>query len=255
MAIMQRVQPSIFIGTSGFSYAHWKNIFYPDGVKSTHWLSYYSQFLNTVELNTTFYRLPSATTVRHWVEETPPEFRFAVKASRFITHIQKFKASELSITTFLDRLSILGQKLGPVLFQLSPSLSYSPEHLAQFLEVLRTQSVVPSLRVALEVRHSSWLLPEVVRQLEEANIALCFSDVSMLPIDHPLTADFVYIRRHGPTLRYGSNYPPKLLQEDAQRIAEWNPRAREIYLYFNNDASGYAVQNALQLQEFIKSRS
>jgi uncharacterized protein YecE (DUF72 family) len=248
------MRQSILIGTSGFSYPHWKEVFYPSNLKPAHWLSYYSQFFNTVELNTTFYRLPTEATVKQWVAETPPEFLFAIKASRFITHVQKLKEPAQTITNFLDRLSPLSQKLRPILFQLSPSLSYSPALIDHFLEVLRTQPLIPSLKVTFEVRHPSWLVPQVFKQLKQENIALCFTDLSMLPISEPLTADFVYIRRHGPTLQYGSNYAPEMLEADAQRITEWNHSGREIYLYFNNDAQGHAVQNALQLKEFIESQ-
>lgn len=248
------MRQSILIGTSGFSYPHWRAVFYPCDLKPTHWLSYYSQTFNTVELNTTFYRLPSETTVHRWAEETPPEFLFAVKASRFITHIQKLRDPDLAIANFLECLSPLNQKLGPILFQLPPSLSYSPELLDHFCEVLRTQPLIPSFKVTLEVRHPSWLVPQVFQQLKQENIALCFTDLSILPVSEPLTADFVYIRRHGPTLQYGSNYEPAMLEADAQRIIEWNRRGREVYLYFNNDARGYAVQNALHLKEIIESQ-
>ncbi|NWF61968.1 MAG: DUF72 domain-containing protein [Fischerella sp.] len=238
-----------FIGTSGFSYPHWgKEIFYPNHLKSRDYLSYYSRCFNTVELNNTFYRLPKEDTLNRWCEETPPGFVFAVKGSRFITHIRRLKEPEANIRIFLERISILKQKLGPVLFQFPPSLALSVERLEDFLSFLRTQPIIPDLRVAIEIRHPSWMISQVFKLLEGANIALCLSDWSTLPVQAPLTADFVYVRRHGSTSLYSSCYSSEMLSADAQKITAWLREGRDVYVYFNNDACGYAVENALYLK-------
>ncbi len=241
-----------FIGTSGYSYPHWgSGVFYPKGLKPTDWLSFYSRHFETVELNNPFYRLPSEEAFERWRKETPPGFIFAVKGSRFITHIKRLGDPEGSVATFLQRAALLKEKLGPLLFQLPPWWSLNLERLDGFLRYLRRQRILPQPRVALEVRHKSWLDPRVFRLLNEAGVALCLADWSELPVEGPLSADFVYIRRHGPTSRYRSCYPEERLQEEARRIRGWLKEGLDVYIYFNNDACGYAVQNALRLKELI----
>lgn len=241
----------LFIGTSGFSYPHWKGIFYPNSLKPNDWLTYYSHHFNTVELNTTFYRLPSEKTLNRWCKATPSNFVFAVKASHFITHIKHLQQVDEPINNFLARISLLTPKLAPVLFQLPPSLPLSLEHLADFLRCMRSQMVIPTLRIVLEVRHPSWLVSQVFTLLNHYNVALCLADGAMLPVQAPLTADFVYIRRHGATSRYSSCYSSERLQEEAEQIRAWLTEGRDVYVYFNNDACGYAVQNALYVKELL----
>jgi len=241
-----------FIGTSGYSYAHWGGgVFYPKDLKPRDWLSYYSRHFDTVELNNPFYRLPSEGTFERWREETPPSFVFAVKGSRFITHIKRLRDPGNAVATFLQRAQRLQEKLGPILFQLPPSWPLSLERLEGLLGFLRAQRIIPKLKVALEVRHASWLDPKVFKLLEEANVVLCLADWPELPVEGPLRADFVYLRRHGPASLYSSCYTEESLQEDAKRITGWLKEGLDVYIYFNNDASGYAVQNALRLKELV----
>ncbi len=240
----------LFIGTSGFSYPHWKEIFYPRQLKAGDWLTHYSGYFNTVELNSTFYRLPSEKTLNRWYAATPSNFVFAVKASRFITHVQHLQQVD-SVSRFLEQIAILTPKLAPVLFQLPPSLPLSLEHLAHFLSYIHSQTVIPRLKIVLELRHPSWLIAPVFTLLQQFNVALCFADGAMLPVESPRTADFVYIRRHGPTSQYNSCYSPEQLQAEAQRIRKWLRAGHHVYVYFNNDAWGYAVQNALYLKEIL----
>ncbi len=167
-----------------------------------------------------------------------------------ITHIKRLKHSEASVRKFLERLSNLDRKLGPILWQLPPSLPLSLEHLKNFLSFVR--NIIPVSKLVLEVRHPSWLVLEVFALLSEANVALCLSDWSQLRVTEPLTADFVYVRRHGITSLYDSYYPPESLQVDRERILGWIEAGFDVYVYFNNDACGYAVQNALQLKQLIK---
>ncbi|MEO0759421.1 MAG: DUF72 domain-containing protein [Cyanobacteria bacterium J06648_16] len=244
-------QGRLWIGTSGFSYPHWgKGVFYPNCLKSADWLGYYSRFFNTVELNNTFYRLPSATVLTRWRTATPPNFIFAVKASRYITHLKRLQQSKDSIAHFLAQISMLKEKLGPILFQLPPSLPASLATLDHWLDVIDSQSQHLRFRTVLEVRHPSWLIPAVLERLKQANVVLCLADGINLSVTDPLTADFVYIRRHGPGSDAG--YTKESLQADARRMVNWQRSGRDVYLYFNNDACGYAVANAQQLKTEIE---
>ena len=212
-------------------------------------LAYYSRYFDTVEINSSFYRLPTKETLNRWRDVAPTDFTFAVKGSRLITHLKRLKDSEASVRKFLERLSILNRKLGPILWQLPPSLPLSLEPLQHFLSLIR--DIIPVPKLVLEVRHPSWLVEEVFPLLSEANVALCLSDWSQLRVTEPLTADFVYVRRHGITSMYDFYYPPESLQVDRERILEWIAAGFDVYVYFNNDACGYAVQNALQLKQLI----
>lgn len=242
-----------FIGTSGYSYPHWKGAFYPKDLKPSEWLPYYSRHFDTVELNNPFYRLPSEKAFEGWRKGTPPGFVFAVKASRFITHIKRLKDPEASVGLFLERASGLREKLGPVLFQLPPSWPFNAPRLEGFLRYLRRQSVVQRLRAVLEVRHKSWLDPQAFKLLEEAGVALCCADWPDLPVEGPVTADFVYLRRHGPASLYSSSYSEEALAEEARKVKGWLKQGLDVYIYYNNDAYGYALENALRLKALITS--
>ncbi|MFN3476188.1 MAG: DUF72 domain-containing protein [Candidatus Methylomirabilales bacterium] len=242
-----------FIGTSGYSYPHWRGIFYPQGLRTSEWLQYYSWHFQTVELNNPFYRLPTASAFEGWRKGTPPGFVFAVKASRFITHIKRLKDPEVSVGLFLERASGLREKLGPVLFQLPPSWPFNASRLEGLLRYLRRQSIVRRLRAALEVRHKSWLDSKAFTLLEEAGVALCFADWPDLPVEGPVTADFVYLRRHGPASLYSSSYSEEALAEEARKMKGWLKKGLDVYIYYNNDAYGYAIENALRLKALITS--
>ena len=242
-----------FIGTSGFSYPHWKGLFYPQDLRTSEWLCYYSRHFQTVELNNPFYRLPEAAAFEGWRKGTPLGFVFAVKASRFITHIKRLKDPEASVGLFLERAGSLGEKLGPVLFQLPPSWPFNVERLKGFLRYLRGQSVVQKLRAALEVRHKSWLDPKAFTLLEEAGVALCLADWPDLPVEEPIAVDFVYLRRHGPASLYRSCYSEEVLAEEARKVKGWLKSGLDVYIYYNNDAYGYAIENALRLKELVAS--
>lgn len=210
-------------------------------------MTYYSQFFKTVELNNTFYRLPSEKMLTRWRTATPDNFKFAVKVSRLITHFRQLQACEKALFTFLDRITLLEDKLGPILFQLPPSLSLDLDRLKALMELLTNQSIVPDLKGVLEVRHPSWLVPAVFTQLQTANVALCWADGTQLTVEEPLTADFVYIRRHGSSGATDQGYSLEQLRGERDRICRWVPHDYDVYIYFNNDGCGYAVQNAQQL--------
>ncbi|HEY3066099.1 MAG TPA: DUF72 domain-containing protein [Methylomirabilota bacterium] len=240
----------IFIGTSGYAYPHWRRRFYPKAVPLRAWLAFYTRHFSTVELNNPFYRLPDARHFTAWRHAVPDGFVFAVKASRFLTHIKRLRQPADPLRRFLGRARRLQRTLGPVLFQLPGHFHADLGRLDRFLAALGRQRYVRDLRAVLEVRHASWLEPTVISRLEQAGVALCLADWSELPVTDVLTADFVYIRRHG-RVRYGGSYSEASLKDDARRIRGWQREGRDVYVYFNNDRRAFAVRNALTLRALV----
>jgi len=239
------------IGTSGWNYRHWSGVFYPQNMRPPAWLQHYAKFYDTVEVNNTFYRLPSPEVFVRWGNEAPAGFCFALKASRFITHVKRLLEPERSAGEFLHRAAGLGGNLGPILFQMPPSGRTNPARLNLFLEYLRQQTILPDVQVVFEFREPSWLAPEVLAALEKANVALCLADWPELHVEGPITADFVYIRRHGAGGVYAGSYSRTALRHEAERIRAWLDEGRSVYVYFNNDANAHAVMNALTLKELL----
>lgn len=237
------------IGTSGYAYSAWRRRFYPPDLPASRWLSYYAAHFPTVELNRPFYRLPTAETFAAWRAAVPPGFVFAVKVSRFFTHLKRLKDPDIHLRLFLERARRLGPTLGPLLFQLPPRFHADLDRLDGLLRALARQRLVRGVRAALEVRHPSWLIPEVQARLRRANVALCLHDSPRQPVEDAVTADFVYVRRHGLGRPRHNTYPESRLREDAARIAAWARRRLDVYVYFNNDERGYAVANARRLIE------
>ncbi len=241
-----------YIGTSGWQYRHWGNgVFYPTDSKPSDWFYFYCQHFNCVEINNTFYHLPNREVFEHWRNNSPYGFRFAIKASRFITHLKKLHNPEETIPKFLQNASGLGEKLAVILFQFPPFWNLDMARLKAFVDYWQRQSLVPDVKIAIEFRNSSWNVPPVHELLRSANIALCFADWPNLIISGPVTADFIYVRRHGPSLLYSSNYSPQQLQHDAEKIKNWLMNGMDVYAFYNNDAFGWAVQNALSLKELL----
>ncbi len=236
--------PGVRIGTSGWTYAHWKGVYYPENQPKAKWLEYYAQEFDTVELNATFYRLPNETTFQNWFRRTPEGFLWALKASRYITHIKRLADVNEALKRFYDLVGHLDTKLGPLLFQLPPSLKYDAHLAKTFLEHLD-----PSFRHAIEVRHPSWLNNEFFRQLQDNNTAFCISDTAgRYPYGEEITADFVYIRLHGSRKLYASEYTREELEIWAGKINDWR---RKTFVYFDNDFEGYAVRNAQMLKKLM----
>jgi uncharacterized protein YecE (DUF72 family) len=240
------------IGTSGYVYKHWRGRFYPKTLPAREWLRFYAERFETVELNNPFYRLPRKAVFSAWRCTVPPDFVFAVKASRYLTHLKRLKQPSEPLRRFLTRAAALQTTLGPVLFQLPGQFHVDVDRLRRFLRVLGRQRYVPSLRAVLEVRHESWLVPEVFDLLERAHVALCLQDWREAPVRSPVTGDFVYIRRHGTTHRYGGSYTDAMLRGDAREISAWLHQGRDVYVYFNNDGNAYAVRNAQRLAYFLQ---
>jgi uncharacterized protein YecE (DUF72 family) len=233
------------IGCSGWSYRHWRGDFYPAGRPHKQEFAYYASRFDTVEINGSFYRLPSEAAVQGWAERAPEGFLFAWKASRFITHNKKLKDCADSIALVFGRMEPLGPHAGPVLFQLPPMLHFDPDRLAGFLDLL------PKVRCAFEFRHPSWYVRETCAVLERAGAALCISDHHDAPSPWVATADFVYIRGHGPGGRYFGRYEPQELTRWAERIDRWRTQGRDVFAYFDNDIGGAAPLDAQALMAMI----
>jgi uncharacterized protein YecE (DUF72 family) len=240
----------IHIGTSGYHYKHWLGTFYPPKTPPSKMLAYYVRHFDTLELNNSFYRLPTIEAFESWRDSTPKNFVFAVKASRFITHNKKLKDPENALDNILARAEHLGKKLGPVLFQLPPRWKVNIERLEALLEILPREH-----RYAFEFREPSWMTPEVNRLLRRYNAAFCIYELAGYHSPCDITADFTYVRLHGPDAgKYQGSYSKEKLRAWAGRIAKWQKELKAIYVYFDNDQAGYAAQNALELKEMAFGR-
>jgi uncharacterized protein YecE (DUF72 family) len=238
-----------FVGTSGWHYEHWEERYYPRGLPKTRWLAYYTQTFSTVELNNSFYHLPSERAFLAWKDTTPSGFLFAVKASRLITHLKKLRNVEKALETFLGRVRLLGEKLGPILYQLPPNLHKKEDLLEDF-----ASSLPADLTHVFEFRHPSWFDPTIFAIMERRNIGLCVFDMPGLSCPVLATADFAYVRFHGSAGLYSSCYSLEELETWAGRIRGLARGRRAVYIYFNNDAEAFAVQNALALRKALEAR-
>lgn len=245
---MWGMRAKYYIGTSGWVYPHWRDVFYPPKLPQSKWLEFYTGHFSTVELNNSFYRLPSEQAFSNWRATSPEGFRYAVKVSRFITHIKRLKDVAEPIETFLQRARHLNEKLGPLLYQLPPNMHRNDERLESFLQLLPK-----GLRHVIEFRHQSWLDEEVFDTLQRHNIGFCVFDMPGLPCPLLATADFAYIRFHGSTGLYFSCYSDEELEEWAGRISGLEKDLDTFYIYFNNDAEGFAIKNAQTMAERLQN--
>jgi len=225
-------------------------VFYPTGCPAARWLRYYAERFDTVELNNTFYRLPRTTAVARWVEETPPGFVFAVKVSRYVTHVKRLAETERHLPLLLERIEPLvrSPKLGPLLWQLPPNFLRDDERLAAALD-----SAPRELRHAVEFRHESWFTDDVMSLLRERRVALVIADRPEIKSfqTQELTADFTYLRFHHGSRGVRGNYSERELDEWADRVRGWS-RIADVYAYFNNDWKGFAPRNAARLAELLQ---
>lgn len=236
----------IHIGTSGWNYKHWLGRFYPEKIRPADMLAFHMRHFNTVELNNSFYHLPSIKSFRVWRETVPEDFLFAVKGSRFITHMKKLKAPKTSTKKFFRRVEKLEAKLGPILFQLPPHWRLNVDRFKTFLERMPKQ-----YRYAFEFREQSWFTDDVYDLLRQHNVALCIYHMSGYTSPMEITADFVYVRFHGATSTYGGSYSDSQLTMWADHIAKWREQSREVFAYFNNDPDAHAIANAKRLIELV----
>jgi len=234
------------IGCSGWHYDHWRVLYYPERLPKPRWLQFYARQFSTVELNNSFYHLPSEKAFATWRESTPNNFVFAVKVSRFITHIKRLRNLGSAVENFLSRACLLQDKLGPLLYQLPPSMKRNDKILEDFLS-----SLPQEYRHVFEFRHESWLTDSLFQILRRHNAGLCVFDMPGFTCPLVATSDIAYIRFHGSEALYSSCYSDKELAQWAKKIAHLGEKVEAVYVYFNNDAEAFAVKNALTLIEFI----
>lgn len=235
------------IGTSGWAYKDWNGPFYPDEVKAKDRLSCISRRFPTLEINASFYRMPTDKAVAGWREQTPDDFLFAWKASRYITHNKKLNDPADSLAYMFERIRGLGDKIGPVLFQLPPNLHRNDERLAAFLKALPKKG-----RLAFEFRHPSWYDPAILDLLRDHGAAFCISDHHDAPAPFEVTADFVYLRGHGPGGLYRGRYGEAALRDWAAHVRRWR-KDHDVFVYFDNDIKSAAPADAQQLIDILGS--
>jgi uncharacterized protein YecE (DUF72 family) len=245
-----KMAASIFIGTSGWKYKHWDGVFYPKDLRKKDQLNYYFQQFDTVELNNSFYRQPSVEQFREWKKAVPENFLFAVKANRFFTHLKKLNVQAVDVDDFLSKCNGLEKKLGPILFQLPPSWKVNTQRLEHFLALLPK-----SYRFTFEFRNDTWYSPEVYQLLEKHNASFCIYELDGHQSPLTVTADFIYIRLHGPGAKYQGSYTDKNLQEWVNFIQDKVKEGKDVYIYFDNDQEGYAAFNAQRLRELLTENS
>lgn len=246
--IMQ--SPSLWIGTSGWIYPHWRGVFYPADLPATKWLTYYAAHFPTVEINYSFYRLPSEQAFRGWAKDAPQGFRFAVKASRYLTHMKKLREPQEPLQRFLGRARLLREKLGPILYQLPPRWRCNLPRLRDFLACLPAD-----LTHVFEFRDPSWLNERVLALLEAHGVVFCVFSYPGLTCPVRTTSTVAYIRLHGAETPYASCYSEEELQWWAEQIEGLLAKEYTVYVYFNNDALGYAVRNACRLRELLGEKA
>ncbi len=237
----------IHIGTSGWFYEHWIQTFYPNKLPAEERLTFYSRYFSCVEINSTFYHLPSEQAVKNWAARTPSDFVFAIKASRYITHLKRLNDYETTVPNFLQQLRLLGKKLGPILFQLPPSFQKDENKIAEFLDFLPRNHLY-----VFEFRHPSWYSDNIYSLLKKHNCCLCITDLngSLSPLE--LTSQLVYIRLHGPSKAYRGSYSASQLKNWHQRITDWSSKKLSTYCFFDNDEKGYAIKDAFRLEKLFE---
>ncbi len=234
------------VGTSGWAYRHWRGVFYPGPLPQSRWLAYYAARFSTAELNGTFYRLPTQAAAARWRETAPPGFVFAWKASRFITHMKRLRDAEDSLRRIYAPMAVLGDKLGPCLFQLPPQMSLDLSRLTDFLALLPKDR-----RHVFEFRSPSWYVDPVFEALAAYKVALCVSDHHHAPAPWVATAPFAYVRGHGPGGGYSGAYSDSDLARWAEAIRGWREEGRDVFAYFDNDIGCAAPSDADRLVQKI----
>ena len=240
---MDKAKCAIRVGTSGWHYDHWKQLFYPPDLPKSKWFEHYAQHFDTVEINNTFYHLPKESSIQRWHKLAPKGFLYAVKANRYITHIKRLKDTSEEIERFFDRVGILKSRLGPILYQLPPSLHQDLHLLETFIKLLPKKP--PAV---FEFRHDSWFTEDTFKLLNQHSAGFCVHDLVGKETPRVVTADMIYVRFHGPAGRYRGNYSKSMLQSWAKWLKDHAKQVRSIYAYFNNDIDGHAIANAKTLR-------
>ncbi|MFP4473343.1 MAG: DUF72 domain-containing protein [Candidatus Omnitrophota bacterium] len=243
----------VHIGTSGYNYKHWsKGVFYPDGLPQSRWLDYYVKHFDTVELNVTFYRLPKESAFKSWDKRSPEGFVFAVKGSRYMTHLKRLKDSEDSLKKLAGQVAPLRSKIGCYLWQMPPNFKRNDDRLRDFCRNIKKNHHFRLYKQVFEFRHDSWFAGEVYDILRENGFCLCWFDSTEIEGKTELTSDYLYLRFHGSRSRYSSDYTDKELKAWARKIKKHKKDIKDVYVYFNNDAQGYAVKNARTFRGFLE---
>ncbi len=233
----------IRIGCSGWSYPDWRGRFYPAELPEARWFAYYARTFDTVEINNSFYQLPSEKTVVHWAAQAPPGFLYAVKANRYLTHMKKLREPEQPLRQFLTRIAKLGDHLGPLLYQLPPNWRCNPERLRDFLALLPAAYVH-----VFEFRHQSWVNDAIFALLDQHGASLCVHDMSGIEVPRVAVGRIAYVRFHGTLPGYAGGYPKSVLRSWARWLEEQTAAGRPGFAYFNNDVAAQAVTDAQTLR-------
>ena len=239
--------PGLWIGTSGWNYRDWRGRFYPERLPARRWFEYYACAFETVEINNTFYCSPQESTFAKWARQAPAGFRYAVKANRYLTHQKKLCGPAEPLSRILSTARILGRHLGPILYQLPPFWNCDVSRLAAFVRELPQD-----LEHVIEFRNPSWYTEETRDLLTRHAVGLCLHDMRGSVSPDWVTGPIAYIRLHGPTAkRYVGRYPRTTVEKWAERVREYQAKAKNIYVYFNNDYHAHAIVNARELQELL----
>jgi uncharacterized protein YecE (DUF72 family) len=243
---METRRASVHLGTSGWTYDHWLDRFYPPEIPKKKWFEFYCSHFPTVELNASFYRIPKPAVVEGWEKRSPPGFVFSIKVSRLITHIKRLKNCRKEIDWFFTTFSGLRKKIGAYLFQLPPTLKFDGELLRDFIPQLPRDTPL-----VFEFRDSQWLNDETCAILDEYKAGFCIADRGDPATEKRVIGGLAYIRFHGYRVDYGGSYPDAVLRQWALWISAQRKKGITVFAYFNNDRDGFAVQNCLKLREMV----
>lgn len=245
------MKSKIHIGTSGWSYKHWKNIFYPARLPPAEWIVFYSGYFGITEINASFYRLPLKETVISWTKKVSADFMFCPKMSRYLTHMKKLGEPEETLERFFDVFQPMRKQMGPVLIQLPPALKFNYGKADHLYHLLKT--TYRNYRFVMEVRHDTWLEEESLTLMAKYDIGLVISQSGKrFPYSEMITAKNIYIRFHGPQQLYASSYSDAMLKGFAKKFKKWEKEGHEIWAFFNNDVFGYAIKDAKRLISMVK---
>ena len=252
MAMEHSRNSALNIGTSGWSYKHWSGVFYPEEIKPVSFLEYYVKHFRCVELNSSFYHLPKETTIKGWIKRTPNLFIFCPKLSRYITHQKRLTDCDEALERFFGLFGPMKHRLGPVLIQLPPGLHFNKLLIQHFSGILRDKYT--GYRFAMEVRHKSWINDNFFDILTKEGIAFVIADSGKrFPYHEVVTSGYVYLRFHGREKLYASDYSDEILNDYAGKIRKWLKEGKEVWIFFNNDFGGFAINNAKRLIELVGS--
>src|SRR5829696_1921950 len=244
------MEKRIHIGTSGWSYKHWRNIYYPAKLASSKWLPFYAQSFSSTEINGSFYRLPSQETVIKWMEQVPKNFVFCPKMSRYLTHMKKLNDPEEPLERFFGIFEPMKKRMGPVLIQLPPMLKFNYDTADYFFSLLKKQ--YRGYQFVVEIRHTTWLEEDSLTLMPKYDIGFVISQShNEFPYLEAITAKNIYVRFHGPKELYASPYTDEMLNDFAKKFRRWVKEGHTIWAYFNNDVYGYAIEDAKRLMKMV----